>query len=284
MLKACIPGPERDRQKNSEQMQSGHARVREKDEDWRNRIMMQWQAPTPDELVYVVGDVHGCIDKLNALLERIDSDLARSQGTPGCVVFVGDYIDRGESSADILRFMAQMTADHPDLLIGLMGNHERMMLDFLADPTGSAKRWIRYGGLQTLASFGVGAGLTQDSRNPGELLDAAGDLLDAMGQDLVDWMGQLPLSWSSGSLWVVHAGADPALEMTAQPAKTLLWGAEGFLTEDRVDGNWVAFGHQPFEAPFAIAGRIAVDTGAVYGGPLTAARIDPEGDVTFLSV
>lgn len=243
--------------------------------------MTRWQAPAPDDLVYVVGDVHGCIDKLGLLLERIDADNADSAGR---VVFVGDYIDRGENSADILRFMAQTTSDHPDKVIGLMGNHEKMLLDFLADPTGSAKRWIRYGGLQTLASFGVGAGLTQDSRNSGELVDAAGDLRDAMGKDLVDWIGKLPLTWSSGSLWAVHAGADPTIAMESQSAKTLLWGADGFLLEDRTDGNWVAFGHQPFEEPFALAGRIAVDTGAIYGGPLTAARIDPEGDVSFISV
>jgi serine/threonine protein phosphatase 1 len=164
-----------------------------------------------------------------------------------------------------------------------MGNHERMLLDFLSDPTGSAKRWIRYGGLQTLASFGVGAGLTQDSRNAGALLDAAGDLLDAMGQDLVDWVARLPLTWQSGTLWVVHAGADPAVDMAAQSAKTLLWGSDRFLSDDRSDENWVAFGHQPFEEPFAVAGRIAVDTGAVYGGRLTAARIDPDGEVRFLT-
>ena len=243
--------------------------------------MMRWQAPAPDELVYVVGDIHGCADKLVLLLERIDAD---DPGWAGRVIFVGDYIDRGEASADILRFMAQATTDHPDVVMCLMGNHERMLLDFLADPTGSAKRWIGFGGLQTLASFGVGAGLTQDSRNPGELVDAAGDLRDAMGKDLVEWLDRLPLTWSSGSLWVVHAGADPALSMEAQSAKTLLWGAESFLSEDRRDGNWVAFGHQPFEEPFALAGRIAVDTGAVYGGQLTAARVDPGGDVSFISV
>lgn len=245
--------------------------------------MTQWSAPAPEELVYVVGDVHGSVDKLDTLLGRIDDDIARHPGVSGKVVFVGDYIDRGEASADVLRFMADVTTAYPDRLVGLIGNHEQMLLDFLSDPTGSAKRWIRYGGLQTLASFGVGAGLTTDSRGAGDLLDAAGDLMEAMGQDLVDWISNLPLSWSSGSLWVVHAGADPSVSMDAQKPKTLMWGAETFLETERQDGQWVAFGHQPFEAPFAEAGRIAVDTGAVYGGKLTAARIDPSGDVSFIT-
>ncbi|QXT40578.1 metallophosphoesterase family protein [Gymnodinialimonas ceratoperidinii] len=244
--------------------------------------MRSWDAPAPAELVYVVGDVHGCVDKLHTLLTRIDMDAGDHAGGSGKVVFVGDYIDRGEASADVLRFLAEMTADFPERIVALMGNHERMMLDFLADPTGAAKRWLRYGGLQTLASFGVGAGLTTDSRNAGDLLDAAGDLREAMGTDLVDWIKNLPLSWSTGTLWVTHAGADPDLAMSVQKSKALLWGADTFLSQERTDGQWVAFGHQPFETPFAEQGRIAVDTGAVYGGVMTAARVDPSGDVRFL--
>lgn len=246
--------------------------------------MTQWKAPTPNELVYVVGDIHGSIDKLEALLGQIDADIQDSPGGTGKVVFVGDYIDRGDASADVLRFMADVTTAYPEQLVGLMGNHERMLLDFLSDPTGSAKRWIRYGGLQTLASFGVGAGLTTDSRNAGDLLDAAGDLMEAMGPELVEWITNLPLTWSSGSLWVVHAGADPKVSMEAQQPKTLLWGSEAFLKQERTDGKWVAFGHQPFDTPFAEAGKIAVDTGAVYGGAMTAARIDTTGKISFISV
>ncbi|GAB5448069.1 metallophosphoesterase [Gymnodinialimonas sp.] len=245
--------------------------------------MTEWTGPAPEEVVYVVGDIHGSIDKLETLLNRIDADTAAHAGVDSKVVFVGDFIDRGEASADVLRFMAHVTTTYPDKLIGLMGNHERMLLDFLSDPTGSAKRWIRYGGLQTLASFGVGAGLSTNSRGAGELLDAAGDLMEAMGQELVDWVSNLPLSWSSGTLWVVHAGADPAVSMEAQSPKTLMWGKESFLKTERRDGQWVAFGHHVFEAPYAEAGRIAVDTGAAYGGAMTAARIDPSGDVTFIS-
>jgi serine/threonine protein phosphatase 1 len=246
--------------------------------------MTQWMAPAPEERVYVVGDVHGCVDRLATLLERIDDDIAQGDGGGGRVVFVGDYIDRGTDSAEVLHFMAQVTRDYPDRLIGLIGNHERMMLDFMTDPTGPAKRWLRYGGLQTLASFGIGRGLNADTKSTGELLDAAGDLRDALGRDLVAWVEALPRAWNSGTLWVVHAGADPSVPMASQPERVLLWGSERFLKEDRKDGLWVAFGHQPFEEPFAEAGRIAVDTGAVYGGQLTAARIDPDGMTSFLSV
>ncbi len=243
--------------------------------------MARWQAPAPEDLVYVIGDVHGCVDKLESLLDQIDSDMARNG--PGKVVFVGDYIDRGDGNAEVLAFVSQITSAHPDQIFALMGNHERMALDFLADPTGPAKRWLRYGGLQTMASYGVGQGLSTDTRSTGGLLDAAGDLMEAMGSDLVDWIGMLPLTWSSGTLWVVHAGADPVVPMDAQPTKALLWGSDDFLKVERTDGQWVAFGHQPFEAPFAQDGRIACDTGAVYGGSLTAARIDPEGEVTFIA-
>ncbi|UWQ96503.1 metallophosphoesterase [Rhodobacteraceae bacterium M385] len=245
--------------------------------------MTNWPAPAPKEVVYVIGDVHGCVGKLERLLVQIDEDAARQPDVPSKVIFVGDYIDRGEGSATVLQFVAEMTASHPGQVIGLMGNHERMLLDFLSDPTGSAKRWIRYGGLQTLASFGLGGGLTTDSRNAGDLLDAAGDLMEAMGQTLVDWVANLPLSWSSGNLWVVHAGANSEKTMEKQSSRTLLWGNDAFLKQPRTDGQWVAFGHQPFETPFAEQGRIAVDTGAVYGGAMTAARIDPTGDVRFLS-
>lgn len=245
--------------------------------------MTQWTGPAPQEVVYVVGDIHGRVDKLKNLLDRIEADIAANGGVESKVVFVGDYIDRGEASAEVLRFLVNGTKTYPDKLICLIGNHEQMLLDFLSDPTGSAKRWIRYGGLQTLSSFGVGAGLTTDSRGAGELLDAAGDLMEAMGEDLVDWIAELPRSWASGTLWVVHAGADPSVPMPSQTPKTLMWGIDAFLQEERKDGQWVAFGHHTFEKPFAEAGRIAVDTGAAYGGPMTAARIDPTGTVTFIS-
>ncbi len=245
--------------------------------------MPRWQPPAPKDRVYVVGDVHGCIEQLGALLRQIDDDIAAATDVACRIVFVGDYVDRGAASADVLRFVAQANRNHPDVVSALMGNHERMMLDFLENPTGRAKRWLHHGGLQTLTSFDVPNASTVDLTSSEELLALAADLRDAMGQALVDWVAGLATSWQSGTLWVVHAGADPAVAMDAQDDLALVWGAERFLKKQRRDGQWVAFGHQPFDAPFAEAGRIAVDTGAVYGGRLTAARVDPDGTCTFFS-
>lgn len=245
--------------------------------------MTKWDAPAPDGVVYIVGDVHGCVDHLAALLDRIDTDIAR-EGLPAEVVFVGDYVDRGPASADVLRFVSAMVQDFPQMVAGLAGNHEQMMLDFLADPSGKAgRRWLRHGGRETLASFGIGGGAISDTAGAADLFDASGDLQEAMGPDLVTWLKAMPTRWKSGNLWVVHAAADPAVAMENQTDAVLKWGHGAFLSEERLDGQWVAFGHQPFEQPFAEAGKIAVDTGAVYGGALTAARVDPEGEIRFLS-
>lgn len=244
--------------------------------------MARWKDPAPDRVVYVIGDIHGCVDKLGAMLEAIDEDMTRNGA--GTLVFVGDYIDRGTDSADVLAFVSQMTTSYQDQFIALMGNHERMLLDFLAEPTGSAQRWLEHGGLTTLASFGVSFAPGGGDAFDAALRETARALTDAIGTDLMRWMSELPLSWASGDLWVVHAAADPAIAMEDQKANTLLWGTDSFLKSERRDGHWVAFGHRPFDKPFARKGRIACDTGAVYGGALSAARIDPEGGVRFLSV
>lgn len=241
--------------------------------------MTGFPPPRPEQLVYVIGDIHGCADRLEALFGLIDDDILSAEGETPHVVTVGDYVDRGEHSADVLRFLHDMNGSHPEFLTCLAGNHEQMLLEFMADPAGRGKRWLEHGGLQTLASFGLSAANHGDSA---ALFDLAGDLRDAIGAPLIGWLENLPIHWQSGNLWVVHAAADPEVALDSQTREALLWGHEAFLATDRSDGQWVAFGHQPFEAAFAGAGRIATDTGAVYGGAMTAARITRDGEIRFL--
>lgn len=235
----------------------------------------------PEEPVYAVGDLHGRVDLLTEMLERLDADMLSRGRDEAQVVFLGDYVDRGDHAAEVLEWMHWLSWEYAGRVVCLKGNHEAMMLDFLVDPEGRGPRWLRNGGLQTLASYGIG-GLTE--RAPaGELLMAAERLRAALPEGLEDWLRGLPLTWGSGNLVCLHAAADPAQPIEAQDPATLLWGHRDFLSGVRSDGVWIAHGHTVVDEPEAVAGRIAVDTGACFTGRLTAAAVYPGEDVRFLS-
>lgn len=231
-----------------------------------------------DRPTYAVGDIHGRHDLLIALLERIADDAARHGFEDARLVFLGDYVDRGEESAQVLATLGALARDGGDSVALLRGNHEQMLLDFIADPAAGGPRWLSNGGLQTLMSYGVG-GLGPAS-DPQALTDAAARLAQAMGPDL-DLLRLTPDSALFGRVLFAHAGADPALPPERQEARALLWGAPGFRRTPRADGLWVAHGHWVVDEPSAEQGRIALDTGAWFSGRLTAARI-AQGEVAFL--
>lgn len=226
----------------------------------------------PDQPFFAVGDVHGCIGLLEKLLESMK---ASGPGLP--IIFVGDYVDRGEDSADVLRKLHQMHQDPSSNVICLAGNHEDMFLKFLDDPEKHGERWLRYGGLQTLASFGI-----QLDKGPGAMRQMSEACAEAMGGSMVSWLRDLPTSWQTGNVAVVHASADPFVPMDQQKRRHLMWGHAEFETAPRHDGIWVLHGHTIVDAPTVENGRIGIDTGAYATGRLTAARVEPEG-VTFLT-
>lgn len=223
-------------------------------------------ALAPDERLAIIGDIHGTDGLVAALLDTI---AARE---PARLVFVGDYVDRGEHSAQVLQRLYALSKSSPDSVF-LIGNHEAMMLAFLDDPETVAKRWLRYGGLQTLASFGIGD--ISENPSPAQSLAARNALAKALGPDLLDWLRNLPMRFQSGNVAVVHAGADPALPIDAQNAETLLWGHPDFEARPRGDGIWVVHGHTIKASVTRDNGRIGTDTGAYANGRLSAALIGP---------
>jgi len=227
-------------------------------------------------VIYAVGDVHGRHDLLTRLLDRIFEDAAAYEATP-TIVFLGDYIDRGEHARDTIDLLIKL-AERPEAeTVFLMGNHEQMLLHFLHEPL-SGSRWLRYGGLQTLMSYGVGG--VGNLHAEGEASRFRSALIEALGPHL-GFIERLRVSHRAGNLFFAHAGADPALPTDEQDVATLLWGCKSFQTTDRDDGVWVVHGHFVVETPAAEHGRIAVDTGAYFSGRLTAARI-ADGEVVFL--
>lgn len=237
--------------------------------------------PRPDRPVYIVGDLHGCADLFNRLLDRIETDLARLGLRDATLVTVGDTVDRGQDTPRILDLLFGMSRDFPAEVVALKGNHEKMMLDFLDRPDERGPRWLRHGGLQTLGSYRV-QGLTETTQGV-DLVVAANTLRARMTPGLEPWLRDWPLFWQSGNLGVVHAGADPARPLADQDDRTLIWGHPDFDRVARPDALWIAHGHFVVPEPLVSGGRIAVDTGAYATGRLSAARILPDGDIAFLT-
>lgn len=238
--------------------------------------------PRPDRPCYIVGDIHGRADLLERMLDLIDAHIGGTGAQNPQLVFVGDYIDHGPDSAVVLSRLQDLTRELPGNVTCLMGNHERMLLDFLLDPAARGPRWLREGGAATLASYGLNpVGLDQGA-GAETWADAAARLAEALGDASCGWIAARPLVWQSGNLWAVHAGADPLRPMTDQSARVLVWGHPEFDTEPRPDGAWVAHGHVVQRNPSLSDGRIGLDTGAWTTGRLTAVAIAPSGAHAFL--
>ena len=198
------------------------------------------------------------------------------------IVFVGDYIDRGEESSEVLSVLQLLVRSQPERIICLKGNHEQMMLNFLNNPVEHGAKWLNFGGLQTLASFGLRGNITAEASGE-QMLAVAQDLRRLLPAGLVDWMGSLPLVFQSGNVCVVHAGANPALPIAEQTEATLLWGHPNFTKIPRGDSIWIVHGHTIVRQATVKSGRIAIDTGAVFSGQLTAAVIYTDGVIDFVS-
>ncbi|TDE39130.1 serine/threonine protein phosphatase [Antarcticimicrobium sediminis] len=233
----------------------------------------------PGQRLCVVGDVHGRIDLLDTLFDHIDTKAAQYGGIDK-LVLLGDYIDRGEASAEVLQRLFVLCRDWPDQVVCLKGNHEQMLLDFLDDPERAGRAWLRIGGLQTLASFGVGH--VSETSSAQALTVARDRLIQKLPDGIESWLRALPLTFQSGNLCAVHAALDPLLAVQDQPDKNLLWGCRQFRQVMRADGIWVIHGHTIVDDPEARDGVISVDTGAYATNQLSAAIIDPSGDIVFV--
>lgn len=225
--------------------------------------------PRPARPICLIGDIHGRVDLLKQMLTQITE---QPDGAAARIVVLGDMIDRGPDSADVLKTLHTLQTQHPEQVTCLMGNHERMMLDFITSPdvhTG----WLRNGGDRTLASYGI-----DPSDTPERLSEA---LSEAIPGAIHRWIRDLPMVWTADQVIAVHAGADPRLAAHQQTERALLWGHPDFGRAPRRDGHWVVCGHVIVPEPVAQNGRISVDTGAWHFGVLSAAWLNKDG-LSFL--
>lgn len=230
---------------------------------------------SPVEPFYAIGDVHGCHTLLLKLLETIsnfDGTLPEIR-RPSALVFVGDYIDKGENSSAVIDYLmaiqAEATSDH---VICLKGNHEAICLDFLEQPAEIGNFWMQVGGDSTLVSFGIRP--PPPNAPPEAWITARDELSKNLGRARIEWLRSLPTSWRTGNIGFVHAGADPLVPIDLQSDETLLWGHPKFLKENRIDGYWIVYGHTIQEGIIKENSRIGIDTGAFATGRLSGIYVD----------
>lgn len=244
--------------------------------------------PYCPELVYLIPDLHGARHALHGLWEALAGDIAARGAAQANILYLGDYIDRGEDSAGVLHDLVTGEAGWapvPLTQMYLRGNHEQMLLDFLDDPEADGARWLRHGGMQTLVSYGLGAagleGIARGKKGAagsgGVLFDLAAELRAALPEGTESWLRGLPLWYTFGNVAAVHAGLDPSAPLERQRAQACLWGHRDFTKRAREDGLWVVHGHVIHTAPKIDGGRIALDTGAYATGRLVALALDPGG-------
>ena len=218
--------------------------------------------------VYAVGDIHGRADLLAALLVSIDADLKTHPVPRSVQVFLGDYVDRGPQSREVLELLITRRRQHTVLC--LRGNHESFVLDFLSNPSVLAD-WKRIGGIETLLSYGV---LPSASDDPHEQENVAIAFRQALPESHLRFIEGLALSFTCGDYFFAHAGARPGVPLRQQSRRDLLWIREEFLLYEEGFGKVVVHGHTPSMAPVIKANRISIDTGAYATGHLTCVVLE----------
>jgi serine/threonine protein phosphatase 1 len=215
----------------------------------------------PDGLrVYAIGDVHGRFDLLQVLTAKIEADLSAAPASKSVEIFLGDYVDRGPQSRDVVEWLIA-APPLADRRICLLGNHEDMLLQALADPS-ELMLWLFNGGDATLASYGV------QSVPPSPIgLHAA--CVAAIPASHREFFAALPRTAEFGSYLFVHAGIDPSRPLEDQDPQDLVWIREPFLNADTDFGRIVVHGHTPVAAADFRPNRINIDTGAVFSDQLT---------------
>ncbi len=220
--------------------------------------------------IYAIGDVHGRVDLLDRLLSRIDAHIAKHPVVRPIHILVGDYIDRGPASREVLDLLINSAQGRE--MVFLRGNHDIFIANFLQNPA-VFRDWSKIGGLETLMSYGVQPTIDADAAKQNELARA---LEHALPPAHRNFLGGLISSFTCGGYFFAHAGVRPGIPLTKQSDDDLLWIRDEFLLHEDDFGKIVVHGHTPVRELDIRPNRINIDTGAYATGRLTCLIL--EGD------
>lgn len=219
--------------------------------------MISGKLPENIRWIFAIGDIHGCMKQLRRALQEIDF---RSKNEPVAVIFLGDYVDRGPASKDVIEALMNGPTNPKHTWITLKGNHEEMMVDALAPGASDQdmRFWTDNGGETTAKSY-------NHSVPPEHLV----------------WINGLPTLFETENHIFVHAGLMPGFPVHEQSPQVCMWIRDRFLV-DPCDfwGKHVVHGHTPYgptkriDQPELLKWRTNLDTGTFKSGVLTVAKFE----------
>jgi serine/threonine protein phosphatase 1 len=217
---------------------------------------------------YVIGDVHGCLDLLEQLLARITAEIEREPQPKVSLVFLGDVVDRGPASAEVVEKLRTLSIPGASVHF-IMGNHEEVMLRVIEGETELLRSWLRFGGSETLRSYGVEPREVKRLKSE----ELAARLKKAIPATHRRFLASFADSIAFGDYVLVHAGVRPGIELSEQTQADLRWIREPFLGDTSDRGFVVVHGHTITNEVEVTSNRIGIDTGAFCTGTLTALAI-----------
>lgn len=224
----------------------------------------------PGLRIYAIGDIHGERELLDALTRRIEADLVERPVETARAVFLGDYIDRGPASRDVIARLA--ARDFPLPFEALRGNHEDLMLRAMEDIEVMV-HWCETGAPATLRSYGLDVEARPRAK---ALAMLRSEFVEALPPAHLEFIRSTRLSWTTGSYFFVHAGARPGIALDRQDEQDLMWIRDACYSSSFDFGKVLVHGHTPRKQPEDLPRRINVDTGAFKWGVLSAAVLEGE--------
>lgn len=220
--------------------------------------------------VYAVGDIHGCDTLLDDLLVRISNDIVSTghKASEVTIVFLGDYIDRGSGSPQVLERLIGLQSEEYSTIF-LKGNHEASLLKFLGDPE-TIISWLDWGGDETLKSYGLKSISAQEPQ------DLAVGLKNAMPPRHLTFLQTLMPYFQLGDFVFAHAGIKPGVLLEEQSEHDLLWIRDEFqkAPSAKRPTQTIVHGHTAARKIVDKGWRVCVDSGAVWTGALTAVVLE----------
>jgi serine/threonine protein phosphatase 1 len=211
-----------------------------------------------DKRIFAIGDIHGCLDELNILLESLV--IKANASKDDIFIFIGDYIDRGPNSAGVIERLLEWEINFPTSIF-LCGNHEQFLIKTLLGNEVSAQSWLKNGAIESLQSWKINLAdiSSLETKLPKEHLDF---FLDKLERYVI-----------SDDFIFVHAGINPSKSIFLQLDETIYWVRDEFIHSDFNFGKRVIFGHTPVEDILIQPNKIGIDTGCVYNGSLSAINL-----------